>query len=121
VLLNPLLIYFGSAWGQFDSIVAFLSLLSLVFLHSGMLKRSAILLALAIALKPIALPILPVAIVFLMGKSLRQTINYSVLFITGEFLFCIVPFIILNGIPLRSFRDGMPNYRCRRDVVFDIL
>ena len=35
LLLSPLLLYFASAWGQFDSIVAFLSLSALVLLNAG--------------------------------------------------------------------------------------
>jgi hypothetical protein len=96
LLLSPFLLYFASAWGQFDSIVALLSLLSLVLLHAGKLKSSTLLLALAISFKPIALPILPVALVYLLGKSLRQAINYSVGFVTGVILFCVVPFIIFG-------------------------
>jgi hypothetical protein len=104
LLLNPLLLYFASAWGQFDSIVALLSLLSLVLLQAGKLKSSALLLALAISFKPIALPILPVALVYLLGKSLRQAINYSVGFLAGVILFCVAPFIIFGWDPTPIFR-----------------
>ena len=104
LLLCPFLLYFASAWGQFDSIVALFSLSSLVLLHAGKLKSSALLLALAISFKPIALPILPVALVYLMGKSLRQAINYSVSFFAGVILFCVVPFILLGWDPTPIFR-----------------
>jgi hypothetical protein len=99
LLFSPFLLYFTSAWGQFDSIVALLSLLSLVLLQPGKLKSSALLLALAISFKPIALPILPVAIVYLMGKSLRPAINYSIVFFASLILFCVVPFIIFGWSP----------------------
>jgi hypothetical protein len=104
LLFSPFLLYFASAWGQFDSIVALLSLSSLVVLHAGKIKTSALLLALAISFKPIALPILPVALVYLMGKSLRQAINYFVCFFTGVILFCVVPFIIFGWDPSPIFR-----------------
>jgi len=104
LLLNPFLLYFASAWGQFDSIVALLSLSSLVLLHAGKLKSSALLLALAISFKPIALPILPVALVYLMGKSLRQATSYSVGFLAGVILFCVAPFFIFGWDPTPIFR-----------------
>jgi hypothetical protein len=99
MLLSPLLLYFASAWGQFDSIVALLSLSSLVLLDAGKLKSSALLLALAISFKPIALPILPVALVYLVGKSARQTINYLVIFCASVILFSLVPFIVFGWDP----------------------
>jgi hypothetical protein len=100
LLLSPFMLYFTSAWGQFDSIVALLSLLSLVFLHAGKLKSSALLLALAISFKPTALPIFPVAIVYLVGKSLRRAINFSVVFSSNLILFCVLPFIIFGWSPM---------------------
>jgi hypothetical protein len=99
MLLSPFLLYFATAWGQFDSIVALLALLSLVLLHNGKANRSAILLALAISLKPIAIPILPVVLIYQMGKSLRQAIIYSIVFLAGITLFCVVPFIIFGWDP----------------------
>ena len=62
-------------------------------------NRSAILLALAISFKPIALPLLPVVLIYQMGKSLRQAIHYSVVFFAGVILFCVVPFIIFGWDP----------------------
>ncbi len=104
MLLNPFLFYFASAWGQFDSIVALLALLSLVLLHSGMPKRSAFLLALAIAFKPIALPILPVALVYLLRKPLRPLVHYSVAFLAALVLFCVAPFWIFGWDPSPIFQ-----------------
>ena len=48
LLFNPFLLYFTTAWGQFDSLVALLTLAALVLLHKQRLITSAILLALAI-------------------------------------------------------------------------
>jgi hypothetical protein len=99
LLLSPLLLYFATAWGQFDSIVALLALLSLVFLNDGKANRSAISLALAVSFKPIAIPILPVVLIYLMGKSLRQAISYSISFFASLILFCVVPFILFGWDP----------------------
>ena len=99
LLFNPFLLYTTSAWGQFDSIVALFTLLSVVLLVDGKLNKSAILLALAISLKPIALPVLPVAIVYLLKKSHRQAFRYSVMFSAGILLLCVVPFFLFGWDP----------------------
>jgi len=96
MLLCPFVLYFGSAWGQFDAIVALLTLLSLVFLDRGKLLGSAILLALSIAFKPIALPIFPVAILYLVAKSYRQAFHYALWFFASLILFCTLPFLLLG-------------------------
>ena len=96
MLLCPFILYFGSAWGQFDSIVALLSLLSLVYLDRGKLRGSAILLALAIAFKPIALPIFPVAILYLVGKPSHQAFHYALWCSVSLILFCTLPFLLLG-------------------------
>jgi hypothetical protein len=104
LLLSPLLLYFGTAWGQFDSIVALFSLLSLVHLYEGKQNTAALSLALAIALKPTALPILPVALVFLMGKSLREAAKYLAVFSASILLLCVAPFIIFKWDPTPIFQ-----------------
>ena len=68
MLLNPFLLYATAAWGQFDSVVALLALSSLVLFDTGKLKVSAILLALAISFKPIALPLVLIPIFYLKAK-----------------------------------------------------
>lgn len=96
MLFSPLVLYFGPAWGQFDAIVALLSLLSLVCLYRDKLPGAAILLALAIAFKPTALPLFFVAIFYLRGKSLRQTLFYALWFSVFLILFCVFPFLVLG-------------------------
>ena len=99
MLFNPFLLYSSAAWGQFDSIVALISLYSLVLLESGKVKRSAILLALAISFKPIALPLIPIAFIYLYRKSIWQNVfYYSVLFVS-IFVFSVVPFFIMKWDP----------------------
>jgi hypothetical protein len=99
LLLSPFLFYFASAWGQFDSIVALFSLASLILLDSGTLTSSAILLALAVCLKPTALPILPVAILYLLPKSSRQAARFSITFIAAALLLCLAPFVLFRWDP----------------------
>ncbi len=99
LLLNPFLLFFATAWGQFDSIVALLSLSSLVLLHAKKSRSSAVLLALALSFKPTALPIFPVALAYLMGQSLGQTIRYVAVFLISMLLFCVVPFMVFGWNP----------------------
>jgi hypothetical protein len=99
LLLNPTVLLLSSAWGQFDSIVALLSLLSLTLLYAGRVGGSAVLLALAVSSKPTALPILLVAVAWLMGSSPRLAIRYIAVFAAGVLVFCVAPFAILQWDP----------------------
>ncbi len=99
MLFNPFLLCTSSAWGQFDSVVALLSLLSLLLLWEGRLASPAILLALAVSLKPTALPLIPVIFVYLAGVSLRHTLKYFALFTISMVLFCGVPFVLFGWDP----------------------
>ena len=96
LLFNPFLLLMSSAWGQFDSIVALLSLLSLLSISEGKLAGPAVLLALAISLKPIALPLMLVIFVFLAGRSIKQTISFFAVFGAGVVLFCAAPFALFG-------------------------
>lgn len=104
LLLNPFLLYFGAAWGQIDSIVALLSLATLVLLTADRRDRSAGLLALSIAVKPTALPLLPVALVYLVGRSFRQAARYAAVFGVGVLVFCVLPFAVFGWDPTRVIR-----------------
>jgi hypothetical protein len=99
LLFNPFLLLTSSAWGEFDPIVALLALLSLYWLSEGKLIRPAILLALAISLKPTPLGLIPVIFVYLAGRSWRQTIKYFTVFGIGMVLFCVAPFFVLGWDP----------------------
>ncbi len=99
LLFNPFLLSTSSAWGQFDPIVALLSLLSLFLLWEGRVTGPAILLAFAISLKPTALPLIPVVLVYLAGISLRRTLQYFAVFASSMLLFCIAPFVLLEWDP----------------------
>jgi hypothetical protein len=104
LLFNPFLLLTTSAWGQFDSVIALLSLWSLFLLSEGGLIFPAILLALAISLKPIALPLILVIFVFLAWRSLRSTLKFFLVFILAMLLFCVVPFIIFKWNPSEIFQ-----------------
>lgn len=99
LLLNPLLLFFGAAWGQIDAIVALFSLMALVLLYAERRAGSAVLLALAVCLKPTALPLLPVAVVFLLDGSLRPAARYLAVFAGAALLFVVTPFLLLKWSP----------------------
>jgi len=104
LLLNPFLLYFGAAWGQIDAIVALLSLAALVLLTRERRDGSAGLLALSIAVKPTALPILPVALVYLAGRSFRQAVRYAAVFGVGVVVFGVLPFAVFGWDPTAVVR-----------------
>jgi hypothetical protein len=99
LLFNPFLLLTSSAWGQFDPVVALLSLLSLFLLGRGKLIRPAMLLALAVSLKPTALPLIPVVFVFLAGRSWGRTAKYCAVFSLSMLLFCVAPFVLFGWDP----------------------
>ncbi len=104
MLFNPFLLCFSSAWGQFDSVVALLSLWSLFLLSEGKLTVPAVLLALAVSCKPIALPLIPVVFVYLVGRSIKCTLRYFAVFSASMVLFCVAPFIFLGWSPAVIFQ-----------------
>jgi hypothetical protein len=99
LLFNPFLLLMSSAWGQFDSILALLSLLTLYQISQGRVGLPAVLLALAISMKPTALPLLPVIFVYLAGISMKQALGFFAVFSLSVILFCAVPFVLLGWSP----------------------
>ena len=118
LLLNPFVLFFTSAWGQFDSVVALLSLLGLVLLQAEKLESSAVLLALALSFKPTALPLFPIALVNLLGKSLGQTIRYAAVFLISLLLFCVAPFIIFGWNPTPILQNWNAHFTVAGDMSF---
>jgi Gpi18-like mannosyltransferase len=96
LLFNPFVLYFTIAWGQFDSLVALLTLASLVLLDKQKIAISSILLAMAIALKPTPLPVVLVALVYLWESPWHRLFRFLASFTISMFTFCILPFIIMN-------------------------
>ena len=93
LLLNPLFLYFGAAWGQIDAIAVLLALAALVLLHARRTAGSAALLALAVCFKPTAAPIFLVVLIHLLGRSRRQAAAYTAIFVGGMFAFYLLPFL----------------------------
>jgi hypothetical protein len=96
LLLNPFLLYFTTAWGQFDSLVALLTLAALVVLTKQRLAISSFLLALAISLKPTPVPVILAVTVYLWGSPWRRLVRYLLTFTLSLLAFCILPFLIFG-------------------------
>ncbi|MFZ0531947.1 MAG: hypothetical protein WAM09_02115 [Anaerolineales bacterium] len=96
LLFNPFLLYFTTAWGQFDSLVAVLTLTALIQLNKQRLVFSSILLALAISLKPTPVPVVLAVMVYLWGSPWQRLIRFVVIFSLTALTFCVVPFLILR-------------------------
>ena len=105
LLLNPLVLICSSAWGQIDSIVALISLSAIILLNAQRLVCSAILLALAISMKPIAMPLAFAAFVFLLSKNHWKLLWFFMAFITGLSVFCVMPFILFKWDPTVIFKN----------------
>jgi hypothetical protein len=96
LLLNPLILFAGAAWGQIDVIVTLLAVAALVLAHGGRWASSAALLALAVCVKPTPLPILLVVLVWLARRSIGQALRYGALFAGVALALVIVPFVALG-------------------------
>jgi Gpi18-like mannosyltransferase len=96
LLFNPFLLYFTTAWGQFDSLVAVLTLTALIQLNKQRVEISSILLALAISLKPTPVPVVLAVMVYLWGSPWQRLIRFVVIFSLSMLTFCVVPFLILR-------------------------
>ena len=96
LLLNPFLFYFTTAWGQFDSVVVVLVIASLFLLHKRNLIASAILLALAIALKPTPVPIVLAAGLYLWGAPWKRLVVFFIALVFSLVALIVLPFIIFN-------------------------
>jgi len=96
LLFNPLLLYVGAAWGQIDVIVTLFTVAALVLVSARRWASSAVLLALAVCVKPTPLPIVLVVLVWLARGSPRQALRYAAVFGGGVVLFAVVPFLVFG-------------------------
>jgi len=99
MLFNPLLLYTTAAWGQFDSVVALVCLLALILLYRKKLLLSAVVLAIGVSLKPVALPLLPAGVLFAARRSSRGAVGYAALSAACLVLFSIAPFPLMGWSP----------------------
>jgi hypothetical protein len=95
VLFNPFIMLTTAAWGEFDTLVIVLSLASLYLLSKNKIITCALFLGLAVALKPIALPLAPLPL-FYSGPDTtnKKKLAYASIFL-GTLLICYFgPFLV---------------------------
>ncbi len=96
LLFNPFVIFVGTVWGQIDAIVALLALAALALLAGGRRDLSAVVLALAVCVKPTAAPLLLAVLLFAGASSVPRALRYAAVFLTGAFVFYVLPFLLLG-------------------------
>ena len=97
LLFNPLMIYISAVWGQFDALVALITMASANDLSHGKIKRSAILLALSASLKIIPLILGPLFLLFIKRNHDRiKILEFVFLSFIALALFAFLPFWIFN-------------------------
>ena len=96
LLFNPFVLLTTTAWGQFDTIVAFLCVASLYALSKGKVTECGLLLALSVSLKPITLPLIPLPLLFSERLRSRNSFKYALVFVIGVFTFAAAPFFLLG-------------------------
>jgi hypothetical protein len=96
LLLNPLILFTGAAWGQIDVIVTLLTVAALVLVWHGRWASSAALLALAVCTKPTPLPVLLVVLVWLAGRAPREALRYAAVSAAWAAVFVVAPVVTLG-------------------------
>lgn len=84
VIFNPALIFNSSIWGQIDSVLTFFMLITVIALTNKKLVLSSIFFGLAILIKPQALALSPLFIIFLLNK-----------FKIANFIKLLLPFFLI--------------------------
>ena len=96
LLFNPFIVFVGAAWGQIDAIVALLALAALLLVASGRRDLSAVVLALAVCVKPTAAPLLLAVLLVVGASSVPRALRYAAVFLAGAFVFYVLPFLALG-------------------------
>ena len=96
LLFNPFVLLTSTAWGQFDTLIALLSVASLYLLSKGMVKKSATLLSLSVVLKPVSFPLLGLPLLFSPRKNWPRMLQYIVISVAVIVTLWILPFYLLG-------------------------
>lgn len=111
--VNPSIILNSSYWGQTDSIMLFLLVLSFWLLVKQKPIASAVIISLACLMKFQSLYFAPVFGLFLITKFSWKKIGYSLLAAIGTALTIFVPFIANSGwmLPFQIYFGGFVQYQ----------
>jgi len=94
ILFNPFVLLTTAAWGEFDTVVALFCIASIYLLSKGRTRESAFCLALAVALKPIAFPLVGLPFLFRGSNSKRKILLYLLVFCLSFCVFYFLPFFL---------------------------
>jgi hypothetical protein len=123
ILFNPFILLSTVAWSQIDAIVALLAVASFYLLGKGKVAWCAVCLAVAVALKPIALPLAPLPIFFsssIIAK--KKKIMYVALFSVILAVCVFVPFLVAGWrIPLAPSELSSQVQMAGGMTLFDVL
>ncbi|RLE61007.1 MAG: hypothetical protein DRJ32_02005 [Thermoprotei archaeon] len=113
-LFNPLVIYFSSIWGMFDSIIIFLVFVALIYLEHGEYFKASLALGVAVFVKIIALIYVPLILLF-RRRKIATGIAYILLAVSIPVVLTAIPFIVLgwptHGITeCMTYQSGPPAY-----------
>jgi hypothetical protein len=96
LLFNPFILLTTSAWGQFDTVPALLCIVSLYLLSRNRIEACAVALAVSVSLKPIALAVVPLPLLFRDGKQSQRSLRYGLVFATTLLACWVAPFFLLR-------------------------
>jgi hypothetical protein len=103
LLFNPLTLLTTAAWNAFDTVVAFFCIGSLYLLEVGRTAESAIAMAFAVALKPIALPLIGLPLLFAKAPR-KRNLEYMLVF-AFVFFICFFGVFLAMGWTLPLGQD----------------
>ncbi len=92
LLFNPFTLLTTVAWGEFDTLIALLCVVSLYFLSKGMIVKSSLMLSLSIVLKPISLPLIGLPLFFRSARNLRKNILHILILLLVVVALWFLPF-----------------------------
>jgi Gpi18-like mannosyltransferase len=98
LLFNPFILLTTAAWGEFDTLIAFLCIASLYFLSKCMVGKSSLLLSLSLVLKPIAVPLVGLPFLCYPTEKMKKIAIYLLVAILVLLVLWFVPFYLLHWI-----------------------
>ena len=105
LLFNPFILLTTTAWGEFDTLIAFLCIASLYFLSKCMVGKSSLLLSLSLVLKPIAVPLIGLPFLCYPTQRLKKIAIYLLVAILVLLTLWFVPFYLLGWmVPSSNFQ-----------------
>jgi hypothetical protein len=105
LLFNPFILLTSAAWGEFDTLIALLCMVSLYFLSRCMVGKSSLLLSLSLVLKPIAVPLIGLPFLCLPTLRAKKIATYLLVAFGVLLVSWFLPFYLLRWmVPSSDFQ-----------------